>query len=298
MANPRISVIVNFYNMQREAARTLYSLSRAYQTNAAQLDYDVYAIDNGSTKPLSDSFVKQFGENFHYIFYKTVSPSPVKALNQVVQSLDSEYVMCLIDGARMLSPGILSKTNQIFKTMKNPFVLTLAMHLGKKIQNEAIKEGYNQEQEDALLGTVDWHSNGYSLFTVSTIAPSSGKGFFSQLNETNCFGMRRDDFVSLGGFDERFQTKGGGLVNFDLLKRVMLCDHLTPVMVLGEASFHQVHGGVATNAGLSQHPWEEFALEYETIHKQSFEKTKRDYFYYGDVSEMIDKSLLFQKEEF
>src|SRR4029453_5975812 len=43
-----LSVVVVFYNMRREAARTLHSLSRSYQRDVQDLDYEVLVIDNGS----------------------------------------------------------------------------------------------------------------------------------------------------------------------------------------------------------------------------------------------------------
>ncbi|MBV9065146.1 MAG: glycosyltransferase, partial [Methylobacteriaceae bacterium] len=46
---PQISVIVVVYNIPREAPRTLYSLSAAYQQNIAAEDYEVIVVDNGST---------------------------------------------------------------------------------------------------------------------------------------------------------------------------------------------------------------------------------------------------------
>ena len=43
-----LTVLVVFHNMRREAARTLHSLSRAYQRDIDNLDYEVIAIENGS----------------------------------------------------------------------------------------------------------------------------------------------------------------------------------------------------------------------------------------------------------
>ena len=43
-----LTVVVVFYNMRREAARTLHSLSRSYQRHVQDLDYEVLVIDNGS----------------------------------------------------------------------------------------------------------------------------------------------------------------------------------------------------------------------------------------------------------
>ena len=43
-----LTVVVVFYNMRREAARTLRSLSRAYQLGLEDVGYEVIAVENGS----------------------------------------------------------------------------------------------------------------------------------------------------------------------------------------------------------------------------------------------------------
>ena len=52
-SEPDISVIIVVHNMTREAPRTLYSLSAAYQRDIAPDDYEVIVVDNGS-HPLFD----------------------------------------------------------------------------------------------------------------------------------------------------------------------------------------------------------------------------------------------------
>ena len=65
---PILSIIVIFHNMRREARRTLYSLNTIYQTNVKSSDYEVIAIDNGSTKPLNSDEICSYGPNFRYHF--------------------------------------------------------------------------------------------------------------------------------------------------------------------------------------------------------------------------------------
>lgn len=48
----KISIVVVFYNMRREARRTLYSMSAEYQKDVGETDYEVIAIDNNSEYPL------------------------------------------------------------------------------------------------------------------------------------------------------------------------------------------------------------------------------------------------------
>lgn len=282
--HPKLSIIVNFYNMQREAARTLYSLSPAYQQAIKAEDYEVLVIDNGSTQPLDAKTVKAFGKNFHYHYLQTHSASPCKALNQAARLAKGEFIMCCIDGARILSPNILSLSLQAAKLHPHAFIYTMSMHLGSKPQNLSIQEGYNQQVEDQLLATVDWQANGYQLFTIASTALSSGNGFFSSFAESNCFCLRKSDYLQLGGFDEAFTSKGGGLVNLDFFNRIHENQRFYPVLLLGEATFHQFHGGVATNVSLEEHPWEMMASEYETIRHQPFQSKFKQPHYFGNIA--------------
>ena len=64
-----LTVVVVFYNMRREAARTLHSLSRAYQEGIDDLDYEVIVVENGSDadQRLGEEFVRSFGPEFRYL---------------------------------------------------------------------------------------------------------------------------------------------------------------------------------------------------------------------------------------
>lgn len=267
---PRLSIVINFHNMRREAARTLHTLSTRYQRDVSGDDYEVIAVDNGSTAPLDAVEVEAHGNNFRYLRVEQGPPSPCRAINRAVASARGEFVLVCIDGARMLSPGILKYTLTGLALHSHPFVYTLGMHLGHKPQNELLEEGYDQQVEDQLLRGVDWRSDGYRLFAISSVAYSSRNGFFSRLSESNCFALRRADYLALGGLDERFTSPGGGLVNLDFFNRVHEQPHIRPVMLLGEATFHQFHGGVATNVRRSEHPWPRMAAEYERIRGKPF----------------------------
>ena len=56
-----LSVVVVFYNMRREAARTLQSLSRSYQEELDDIDYEVIVVENGSdeSEKLGADFVRE-----------------------------------------------------------------------------------------------------------------------------------------------------------------------------------------------------------------------------------------------
>jgi hypothetical protein len=177
----------------------------------------------------------------------------------------SQYVTICIDGARIMSPGILHWTALATRLSDRPVVATLAWHLGEKVQNEAIEEGYDEDIEDQLLERCRWTSDGYRLFEVAHLATSSAGGWFLPFAESNCLTVSREMFDTLGGFEERFESEGGGLANLDYFARASELPGSDLIVLLGEGTFHQVHGGVATNVPRQRHPWQEFEREYARI---------------------------------
>lgn len=259
--------------MRREAARTLFTLSHQYQRQVDISDYQVIVIDNGSTEPLDPKSVSSFGSNFEYHYFPTDSPSPAAATNFGASKAKGELVGCIVDGARMQSPRVVYYTLRASSAFDHPFVCSLAWHLGPKEQNQSMLEGYNQDEEDNLLKSIDWRGDGYQLFDISTQASSSNVGFLGGLpHECSYFAIAKGALLKLGGFDERFQSPGGGLMNHDFLHRVVDQQDFDLIVLLGEGSFHQFHGGVATNSVPEQHPWEVFAKEYSTIHGRPFQE--------------------------
>jgi glycosyltransferase involved in cell wall biosynthesis len=265
---PKLSIIVIFYNMQREAKRTLLSLSTAYQTGVQPEEYEVIAIDNASTEPLSADEVTAFGPNFRYHFHETSSVSPVGAVNAGVDMTTGDYVAAIIDGARMATPGLIQSTLTALKLVREPFVSALSWHLGPDMQRKSMNTGYDQAQEDRLLESIEWPTDGYKLFEISTIAPSSKEGFFGDVPpECSWFAMPRTTYLKLGGFEPRFVSPGGGYMNHDFRNRALKIPNVKPINLLGEGVFHQFHGGVSTNAKdqVFSNTLDMFRTEYEAI---------------------------------
>ena len=79
--------------------------------------------------------------------------------------------------------------------------------------------------------------------------------------------MNRSQWSALGGADERFDLAGGGLLNLDLFRRAIELPGAELVTLLGEGTFHQLHGGVATNSSVDslQKNWTLWAKQYELI---------------------------------
>jgi len=279
----QLSIITAFRNMQREAPRTLFTLSPEYQQNTSPDEYEVIAVDAGSNSPLFETYpVEQFGRNFRS-FRAEDDPSPAMAINKAARQAEGRAISVCIDGARMLSPGIVRHTIDALRVRDNPLVATLAWHLGPDIQNISMESGYNQAEEDQLLNTIDWRHDGYELFRISTIAGSSARGFFLPICESNFATVTKSIWERLGGLDERFASPGGGLVNLDFYREA--CEACTSIIVLlGEGTFHQFHGGVATNVPMSQHPWSTFEQEYVQIRGKAFESPTKQAIYLGGLA--------------
>jgi tetratricopeptide (TPR) repeat protein len=127
-------------------------------------------------------------------------------------------------------------------------------------------------QEDALLESIGWPQDGYRLFEIATMDESSFDGWLAPIGETNALFMRRELWELLGGVEERFDAPGGGLVNIDTYKRAAELPGAELVILLGEGTFHQFHGGAATNASVESFPdlrtsWHK---QYEAIRGGSF----------------------------
>ncbi|MEL7278767.1 MAG: glycosyltransferase [Pseudomonadota bacterium] len=260
---PKLSLVVVAYNMARELPRTLASLSPEVQKGVSAEDYEIIVVDNGSSAPADIEACLMAAPNARVVTLPAGPASPCHAANHGVLLSRAGRVGVLIDGARMVSPGLVSKALEGLAADEARVVGTHGFHLGKKVQSEAVREGYDTAQEDALLASSDWQSDGYKLFDISVFSKSSGKGWDVLPSESNAVFMHKSLWFRLGGYDERFASPGGGLTNLDLWKRACEADGVTVRMLAGEGTFHQIHGGVTTNAATSKRA--QMDAEYEAI---------------------------------
>jgi len=269
---PDVSVVVVVYNMGREAPRTLHSLSAAYQRYIDPNDYEVIVVDNGSNPPLDPSIIDGLSGDFRLIRIDDASPSPAQAVNRGLDEARGEVIGVMIDGARIATPGLLHFARHGARLYDRAVVATLGWYLGYDLQSWAMRAGYDQVREDALLASIGWPEDGYRLFEIATMDESSFDGWLAPIGETNALFMRREHWDTLGGVDERFDYPGGGFLNLDTYRRAGDVPGAELVLLLGEGTFHQIHGGTATNAPVETFPEmiARWSAQYEAIRGCTF----------------------------
>lgn len=274
----RLSVVLVAYNMARELPRTLLTLSPTNQELSSD-DYEVIVIDNGSRCEYDVKSLKDICPNMRFVRMERPLPSPVAALNRGIDMAEGAVVCAFIDAARMASPNLLKAGLAACEMHDRAVVGSLSFHLGHEAQNTSVFKGYNQAVEDELLATVNWRLNSYELFRISSFDPSSRFGLYDCPAETNALFLRKELWGEYGGFDPAFKARGGGLVNLDMWRRLCEDERNLVVTLLGEGTFHQFHGGVATNA--VSDVWEEMHAEYVAIRGVQFRVPKRKPYLFG-----------------
>ncbi len=276
-----LSLVVVHYNIPREFPRTLFSLSPSFQKGISADDYEVIVVDNGSKELPDISSYRESGMNIRLLQVPNPNQSPARAINLGLNASLGKNIGVFIDGARMASPGLLQSAQQALRFSDRSIVATRGRYLGPTMQRTSMNEGYTKDFEDALLGSLDWKNNGYRLFEKSVFDESSGAHWFDQrISESNSLFMSRAMWSEINGFSEEFQALGGGFLNLDTLTRATALKETQPVLLIGEATFHQLHGGVATNV-----PKENvfpMRAEYEEIRGFPYEPPVLNWLFFGN----------------
>ncbi|WP_136444138.1 glycosyltransferase family A protein [Pacificoceanicola onchidii] len=258
----KLSIILNTYAMQREAPRTLRSMLPPLQKEVCATDYEVIVIDNGSPQALSLAGVDFGGVPvcLHRIAPEQSHPSPVFAMNAcAADQARGRFVMLCIDGARMFSPYLVRRTIDALERAPGACTYVASRHLGPEVQMRSVQKGYDQAAEDALLAGAGWEADLDRLNAVSVWAGAHRHGTVYTQNESNAFALERALWLEMGGYREGFARSGGGLCNLEAFNRAMERPGARNILLWGEATFHQVHGGVATSKeGFFRDSQEEF----------------------------------------
>lgn len=244
---PKVSVALICFEMAPQIENTLRSLLPPYQQDVTLGDYEIILIDNGSARKLPEK-LQTFASNLHYVY---ISPneakrSPAAAINRAAAMARAPWLCLMLDGARIVTPGVFSWALRLLNTASRSVAEVRGWHLGPKFQPESVAEGYTHEIETQLLKESRWWENGYRLFDIAAASAQTKGGLSQPASESNCFFLGRDLFRRIGGFDERYEEAGGGWVNLDFYSRAAAAADRGWTL-LGEGTFHQVHGGAATS---------------------------------------------------
>jgi hypothetical protein len=244
----RLSVVVVVHDMPSVAMRSLYALSPAHQEDIAPDDYEVLVVENGSTRPLDAARVEALPGRFRYLPMPDPSPSPARAVNYGMAHATGELVGLLLDGARLVTPRLLSLALRAAATHPRAAITTIGWGLGRGAHRPRSRPASPEAdaEVDALLRTAGWPDDGHRLFAW---ARPDGSGHpLGPAQESPALFMPAALWRELGGMDERFDEPGGGFVALDLYARMLERPDVEPILLVGEGTIHQPHGGISTDA--------------------------------------------------
>ena len=283
----KLSVILIAYDMAREIPRTLQGLARSYQSIGETLDYEVLLVDNGSPQPLDPASFEHLDVPVRLIRIDDAHHSPAQAINLTASEARGELLCLMIDGAHLLTPGVFDLALSADRAFAKTVSAVRYFFLGPDEQNISISKGYDKHEEDRLLEKIQWPADGYGLFNIGSPLRAGAQNitWFNRMFEANCLFMRKSLFDEIGGAEEAFDSPGGGFLNLDLYKRACDAADATPVQLVGEGTFHQLHGGTTTNVSMEQRvaKTEGYRKQYSEIRGHDELMTKKDVFFLGHL---------------
>lgn len=287
-----VSFVVIVYDMPAQAENTVKSLLPEYQQDVSVENYEVLIVENESHNTMSRQFLDSLPANFHYHLRQESQPTPIHAINYGIEQARGDNICVMIDGARLLTPGVI-KNVILGHRLASPAIVTVpGYHLGFELQQKAVGSGYNAEQEKGLMRSINWPEDGYRLFDIACFSGSCDPGFYLPHGESNCISMPRAVWKDLGGYDARFDMRGGGVVNLDMYKRACEYPGVTHIFLHGEGTFHQFHGGVTTGgeeAEIRQKFVSAILEQYQVIRGRKFENPVTNPVYLGQLSDQVQR---------
>ena len=283
---PILSIVVVVYDMPVQAQNTLVSLSPDYQEGVSMDDFEVIVVENESPNLMNEQFIESLPRNTHYYKREETQPTPVHAINFGALMAKGDYICIMVDGARVLTPGVVKNILLGHRVAEQSVVSIPGYHLGEKLQQESVSSGYGLETERELIRSIGWPGEGYRLFDISCFSGTSAPGFFLPNAESNCISVPRNIWFALAGYDVQFDLRGGGFINLDFYKRA--CEHpdVQHVIIPGEGTFHQFHGGVTTGGEEREVRLayiEAFKEQYRELRGEEFSSAVTNPIYVGQV---------------
>ena len=293
---PVLSIVVVVYDMPAQAQNTLVSLSTEYQHDVSMDDFEVIVVENESENLINEQFIQSLPRNVHYHKRQETQPTPVHAINFGASVARGDYICLMIDGARMLTPGVVKNLLMGHRIAEQSVVSIPGYHLGEQLQQESVDSGYGLEAERELMRSIAWPDQGYRLFDIACFSGSSATGFFLPNSESNCISVPRKLWHDLGGYDAQFDLRGGGLINLDFYRRACEYPGIQHVIIPGEGTFHQFHGGVTTGGEKREVRGayiEASKAQYRDLRGEDYSSPNTHPIYLGQLPEQSQKFLHF-----
>jgi len=291
---PLLSVIVIGYKMPAQLAQTLYTLSAAYQQGVTEQEYEVIVVENTSDNNFDDSIISELGSNFRFYRREETTHSPVPAVNFAFEKCRGQAIGLMIDGARMITPRVIQYVLMSQRICPQYFTIVPGYHLGEQGQHFNVSNGYDEGVEKQLLDSTNWRHNGYELFSIADISGANPNGYLQPIMECNCMFAPASSFEKIGYADERFTLRGGGAINLHMFRSLGMLEGSKLIVLPGEGSFHQYHGGVTTSEyeGLEQERASHRA-QLQDIWDGKFHSLRREPILFGAVTPLAQEYLSF-----
>ncbi|MEM1036771.1 MAG: hypothetical protein AAGI14_08445 [Pseudomonadota bacterium] len=275
-----------YYDIPDQIERTLKSCAPEYQ-NMDDDQIEVIIIDNGSNIPMHDGIQERY-PFVSKIIRVEGKPSPVFGLNQAIGEARFPIVAMMIDGAHMLSPGIVKLTREIYEAFDRPVINVPQYLLGHVSQGlKSREEAYRLEEW--FLKRRDWPKNGYALFDFAHRPGEEPLRDYISTPESNCLITTKNVFDDCGAFDERFDEPGAGFANLEIFLRLANHPQNNYVILPGEGSFHQDHDGTTTGKSpqTREAAVQRFKAKYRKIVGNEILLNPRSPFLYGHVRRAV-----------